>query len=334
MSERILVLYTGGTIGMERSEQGYRPSACFGRVLGKHLDALSGLPNYDFIELAPLIDSANLLPTHWVNMAQELKTHWNDYRGFVVVHGTDTLAWTASALSFMLAGADRPVILTGAQIPLLEPRSDALANLSTAMILANSTAYAGVHVFFGNTLLQGNRSTKSSSIAFQAFSSPNAAPLAEVGITLPLLPQVNEFESACDFLIPNLEAQAVAVLTLYPGLAAAQIEALIEPPHVRGLVLCSYGAGNLPDANTELLQALERAIRRGIVVVNTTQCAHGPVIQGAYATSSALERIGVISASDMTLEAAFAKLHILLGLYKDSKVVSEKFAVNWCGEMT
>ncbi|AYR21325.1 asparaginase [Alcaligenes faecalis] len=334
MNRRILVLHTGGTIGMERSSQGYRPMAQFGTTLRQHLATLSGLPDYDFIELAPLIDSANLLPSHWLKIARELRTHWNRYEGFVILHGTDTLAWTASALSFLFQGADRPIILTGSQIPLLEPRSDAPANLGTALMLASSPASRGVTIFFGGTLLQGNRSTKSSSTDFQAFSSPNVPALARAGIHLPSQPPAPEAVPAHNAIIDTLDAHAVMVLTVYPGLSATQINALTETPSLRGLVLCSYGAGNLPDTDPALLEALARIVKRGIVVVNRTQCAHGPVVHGTYATSSTLERIGIVSASDMTLEAAFAKLHILLALHRDPQQVREQFRIALCGEMS
>lgn len=334
MNGRILVLHTGGTIGMERSPQGYRPMAQFSAILRQHLAALSGLPQYDLIELAPPIDSANLLPSHWLKIARELRTHWNKYDGFVIVHGTDTLAWTASALSFMFQAADRPIILTGSQIPLLEPRSDALANLGTALILANAPTRCGVTIFFGGTLLQGNRSTKSSSTDFQAFSSPNVPPLARAGISLPPPLPAPPTKPAPHIHIDTFDDHAVAVLTVYPGLSATQIDALTEAPALRGLVLCSYGAGNLPDADPSLLQALARAVKNGIVVVNRTQCAHGSVVHGTYATSSMLERIGLVSASDMTLEAAFAKLHILLALHRDPQQVREQFRIPLCGEMS
>ncbi|MCB4320635.1 asparaginase [Alcaligenes sp. 13f] len=334
MSGRILMLHTGGTIGMERSPQGYRPMTRFSAIVPQHMATLSGLPDYDLIELAPLIDSANLLPSHWARIARTLRTHWNQYDGFVILHGTDTLAWTASALSFMFQSADRPIILTGAQIPLLEPRSDALANLGTALILASSPANRGVTIFFGGVLLQGNRSTKSSSTDFQAFSSPNAAPLARAGISLPSQLPAPPTGPMPNTHIDTLDDHAVTVLTVYPGLCATQIEALTQAPALRGLILCSYGTGNLPDADPSLLQALARAVESGIVVVNRTQCAQGSVVHGTYATSSTLERIGIISASDMTLEAAFAKLHILLALHRDPQQVRVQFRIPLCGEMS
>lgn len=332
MSARVLVLHTGGTIGMERGTDGYRPMPGFGAVLRRHLEGVRGLPAFDLVELAQPIDSANLQPAQWTAIAAELVARWDDYRGFVVLHGTDTMAWTASALSFMLRGADRPVILTGAQIPLVEPRSDALANLQTALLLAGSLTCGEVGIFFGRRLLRGNRSTKFSSTALDAFAAPNAAALAEVGIDVRVHAQDPLPAGARDFQLPEFDPHAVAVLTVHPGLSARHVDVLTDDPALRGLVLCSYGAGNLPDATPGLLDALARAVARGVVVVNRTQCAHGPVVQGAYATAAALNRIGVVAAADMTLEAAFAKLHVLLATHSDPAVVRARFGTALCGE--
>lgn len=333
MKARVLVLHTGGTIGMARGPDGYHPMPGFGAVLRRQLEGVSGLPAFDLVELSQPIDSANLQPGHWKSIASELVTRWDDYRGFVVLHGTDTMAWTASALSFMLRGADRPVILTGAQIPLVEPRSDALTNVQAALALAAGLPVGEVCVFFGRRLLRGNRSTKVSSTALDAFDAPNAAPLAETGIDIALHPERLLPVTPRDFCLPDFDPRAVAVLTIYPGMAARVVDAVLDDPALRGLVLCSYGAGNIPDAEPGLLKALAHAVARGVVVVNRTQCATGPVLQGAYATGAALNRIGVVPAADMTLEAAFAKLHVLLAIHTDPDVVRARFATSLCGEM-
>ena len=334
MTARVLVLHTGGTIGMERGTDGYRPMPGFAAVLRRHLDGVPGLPAFELVELAQPIDSANLQPAHWTTIAAELVARWDDYRGFVVLHGTDTMAWTASALSFMLRGADRPVILTGAQIPLVEPRSDAPSNLQAALALAAGLPAGEVCVFFGRRLLRGNRSTKVSSTALDAFDSPNAAALAEVGIDIELHAGRLLPVTARDFCLPDFDPAAVAVLSIHPGMPARRVEAVLDDPGLRGLVLCSYGAGNLPDAEPGLLEALARAVARGVVVVNRTQCAHGPVVQGTYATGAALARIGVVGAADMSLEAAFAKLHVLLATHADPATVRARFATVLCGEMS
>jgi L-asparaginase len=272
----------------------------------------AAMPAFDVVELDELIDSANLQPAHWVAIANALIARWDDYAGFVVLHGTDTMAWTASALSFMLRGLDKPVILTGAQIPLVEPRSDAPDNLSTALTLAASYPIREVCVYFNRRLLRGNRSRKLRSTGFDAFDSPNWPHLADVGIQIMLHRDRLLPATARDFLVPAFDREAVAVLPVWPGMPARVVDALLDGPAVRGLIQRSYGVGNVPDADAALMDALARAVARGVVVLNTTQCVSGAVDQGAYATGAALNRIGVVPGADMTLEAAFAKLHFLI----------------------
>lgn len=336
MGGRVLVLHTGGTIGMEASPDGFRPMPGFGERLAGELPARAGgaVPAFDVVQLDALIDSANLQPEHWATIARALLDRWDDYAGFVVLHGTDTMAWTASALSFMLRGADKPVILTGAQIPLLAPRSDAVANLHTALLLAAEAAVREVCVFFDRQLLRGNRSRKLKSSAFDAFGSPNCPPLGVAGMDLVLHPERFLPARARQFIVPRFDPDAVAVLTIHPGVRARALDALLDSPAVRGLVLRSYGVGNVPDADQALMAGLARAVGRGVVVVNTTQCESGGVAQGAYATGAALNRIGVLSAGDMSLEAAFAKLHFLLATETDVETVKTLFGEPLCGEMS
>lgn len=336
----VLILHTGGTIGMEPSPDGYRPMAGFDSVLRDALAACAGpaLPSVDVIALPNPIDSANLHPALWASMADTLLRHWSDYDGFVVLHGTDTLAWSASALSFLLRGADKPVILTGAQIPMMMPRSDALANAEAAVLLAASPALHEVGLFFGTRLLRGNRSTKAATTAFAAFDSPNAPPLAEAGIDLTIYPDRLLPAPAAPFApdtcpSPSFDPEAVAVLTLHPGVSARMVDGLIGDGRTKGLILRSYGVGNAPDADLALMQALKRAVDRGTTVVNTTQCRHGQVVQGAYATGSALSRIGVLPGADLTLEAAFAKLHVLLASGKTGEDLRQTLRTPLCGEM-
>lgn len=286
--------------------------AGFGQLLGRQLRTTAAeLPAFDVVELDTLIDSANLRPAHWSAIATALLARWDDYAGFVVLHGTDTMAWSASALSFMLRGSDKPVIFTGAQIPLIEPRSDAPRNLQTALILAAHHPIREVCVYFDRRLLRGNRSSKLKSTAFDAFDSPNWPPLADVGIDIALHHEMLLPASSRDFVVPDFNAEAVAVLPVYPGISARTVDAVLDSPSVRALVLRTYGVGNAPDADQPLMDALARAVARGIVVVNTTQCAIGRVHQGSYATGASLAGIGVVAGADMTLEAAFAKLHFL-----------------------
>ncbi len=336
MASRVLILYAGGTIGMARAEDGFRPMTGFEDVLRRLLreQVAAGLPDFDVVALAEPIDSANLQPSHWSALARELVTRWQAYDGFVLLHGTDTMAYSASALSFMLRGADKPVIFTGAQIPLGEPDSDALANLLGALTLAGRQRIQEVCLYFGGRLLRGNRSTKLASEAFDAFDSPNYPHLADVGEDVALHADALLTPPRRAFVVPQLDAEAVAVLPVYPGISARIVDAIADSPRVRGLVLRSYGVGNAPDAQAAFIGSLGRAIERGVVVFNTTQCVRGRVIPGTYATGAALDRIGVLPGGDMTLEAAFAKLHFVLASSSNADVVRGALAESLCGEVS
>lgn len=334
MNKRILIIYTGGTIGMMPSDNGYVPMPGFHDQLMRQLDnrASGQLPAYELIEFDQLIDSANLTPDHWLQMAQALAARWNDYDGFVLLHGTDTLAYSASALSFMLNGINKPVILTGSQIPLAQLRNDALDNLVTAMLLAANPAISEVCICFNGRLLRGNRSVKVSSSGFDAFDSPSFPWLGRVGIDVELQPQLLLAPGTPAFRLAPFDADAVAVLQLYPGIGAHIAEAILAGSSIRALVLQTYGAGNPPDANKALMQVLENASKRGITLLNITQCARGGVSQGAYATGATLNRIGVISGRDLTLEAAFAKLQVLIASGLSGDTLHSALQEPLCGE--
>ena len=336
MTSKVLVLHTGGTIGMGPSPDGHRTITGFGEVLLQALEGgnTSGMPGFEFVELDALIDSANLQPHNWVDIANALITRWDDYAGCVILHGTDTMAWTASALSFMLKGTDKPVILTGSQIPLIEPRSDGLDNVRTAIMLAAEDSLHEVCIYFDRLLMRGNRSRKLRSNAFNAFDSPNYPYLANIGIRVKLYTE--RWLAPCDrdFQVPTFEPDAVAVLPIYPGISAQVAAAVLQSPARRGLILESYGVGNIADANAELMEVLSDAVKRGIVVVNTSQCPTGAVEQGTYATGAALNRMGVVPVGDMTPEATFAKLHYLLGTHTSPDELRALLRQSLCGEMS
>lgn len=271
MSRKLLVVYTGGTIGMVTSGQGYVPGPDFRGRLQRHLN----LPGLEVVELDRLIDSANLAPSDWAGIARVLAGHWDSYDGFVVLHGTDTMAYTASALSYMLRGCDKPVILTGAQIPLDQNRSDAPENVTTALAMAAMPHFQGVCICFRNRLLRGNRARKISTNGLDAFDSPNAPWLGEAGIDIRLRDELRLPSGHPDFLIPEFDNRAVAALTLYPGIPAELVQATVGLPGLQGLILHSYGAGNPPDANPALIQALEHGVNQGITILNITQCLQG-----------------------------------------------------------
>lgn len=336
MSARILILYTGGTVGMMPSEEGYVPMPGLQQRLQKYLgdECAAQLPEYDLVEFAHLIDSANLEPSDWTRIAQELAHNWRDYDGFVVLHGTDTMAYTASALSFMLRGIDKPVILTGSQIPLGQLRNDALDNLIGALLLAANRQIAEVCLYFNGRLLRGNRARKVRSAGFDAFDSPNYPWLAQVGIEIDVNAGLLLPPGKPDFQIPVFDPEAVVVLSIYPGFPARLIDAALDAPNVRGLILHTYGVGNPPDANNGLIAALSRASERGIAILNLTQCHQGAVSQGAYATGATLNRLGVIPGHDLTPEAAFAKLHLLLATGVQGEALHQALTQPLCGECT
>ncbi|MFN3580014.1 MAG: asparaginase domain-containing protein [Pseudomonas sp.] len=335
MKGRVLILYCGGTIGMLPSANGYVPMPGFAERLHAHWDdSTDALPGYDLVELDRLIDSANLLPTDWARIAQGLVEHWHSYDGFVLLHGTDTMAYTASALSFLLHGCDKPVILTGSQIPLAEPRTDALDNLATSLILAASGRIHEVCVYFRGRLLRGNRARKVRSTGLDAFDSPNAPWLGEVGINMHLRDDLLLPPGQPDFRIPSFDAGRVAVLSVYPGMPASLLDAVLASPGLEALVLATYGVGNPPDADCALMASLERAVQHGVSVLNISQCHQGQVSQGAYATGATLNRIGVIPGNDLTPEAAFAKVHVLLAQGYRGQQLTRLLTQSLCGEQS
>ncbi|MBL1269324.1 MAG: asparaginase [Halomonas sp.] len=313
---RVLMLYTGGTIGMQPSPHGYIPCAGLAERLAAHLalDDLYRLPAFDVIEMQPLIDSAELMPEAWNRLVAQLEIHWQHYDAFVVLHGTDTMAYSAAALSFMLGALNKPVIFTGSQIPLGEPRSDALNSVVSALqLVAHPATPCEVSLAFHDRLLRGNRARKVRTQGLDAFDSPNFPWLAELGIGISF-PQPSALLSGIPNFAPiEVDDEAVAVLPLHPGMSLRRAKALLADKTLKGLALYSYGVGNPLSFEGELLNALKVANERGVALLNVTQCAQGEVVQGAYASGAALNQAGVIAGSDITLEAAIAKLTVLIG---------------------
>lgn len=332
-SDRVLIVHTGGTIGMLPTEQGLAPAAGFEQLLRQRLaDRLDTLPAFDLVELDPLIDSAELSPTQWASIAQPIIERYDQYAGFIILHGTDTLAYTASALSFMLRGLAKPVILTGSQIPLAERRSDADSNLLGALELATRDEINQVCIYFNGRLLRGNRSVKVDASALAAFDSPNLAALGEVGIGVSLRSDLMLAPGTPAFSSPEFDPAAVAVIRIFPGISATLLQAVLSQPGLNGVILQSYGVGNAPTSDAALMETLESAIARGTTILNLTQCSRGAVASDTYATGAALSRIGVIPGADLTLEAAFAKLHWLLAQNFSPDEVAAKLRQSLCGE--
>ncbi len=332
--KHIYIAYTGGTIGMKKSDHGYIPVAGFMETQLKSMPEFhrDEMPLFTFNEYTPLIDSSDMTPMDWQRIADDIKANYEQYDGFVILHGTDTMAYTASALSFMLENLNKPVIITGSQIPLVELRSDGQSNLLNALHLAANYPINEVTLFFNNQLLRGNRSTKAHADGFNAFLSPNFPPLIEAGINI----QLNNIElnkkPQGPFTVHPITPQPIGVITMYPGISFEVIRNTLLQP-VNAMILLTFGVGNAPQ-NPELLDQLKEATRRGVIVMNLTQCLSGKVNMGGYATGCALADAGVLSGYDMTPEAALAKLHYLLSQDLPTEEIRNLMQQDLRGELT
>lgn len=334
-TKRIYVAYTGGTIGMQKSDHGYIPVPGFLSETVRQMPEFyrPEMPQFDIHEYHPVIDSSDMTPAHWLTIARDIEANYHKYDGFVVLHGTDTMAYTASALSFMLENLTKPVIVTGSQIPLAQLRSDGQVNLLNSLYLAAYYPIAEVALYFNNQLFRGNRATKADADGFNAFASPNFPPLLQAGIHIELKAgQLCELTQHAPLQVAHITPQPVSVVTLYPGISADVIQNMAAAP-VKALIIKSYGVGNAPQ-NPALLKALTDAAQRGTIIVNCTQCFKGKVNMGGYATGHALQQCGVSSGFDMTLEAALTKLHYLLSKGLSAEQVRQQVMQNLRGELT
>ena len=336
MRKRVYIAYTGGTIGMQKTMEGYIPVAGHLQKLMSRLEELESdtMPIYDIREYEPLLDSSNMTPADWLKIADDIADHYDRYDGFVVLHGTDTMAYTASVLPFILQDLQKPVILTGAQIPLCEVRNDARKNLITAMLIAADFAIPEVCLCFGSRLLRGNRTTKVDADGFDAFDSPNFPALGSVGVEIKINWELVMPPSKIQrpLAVNPMRESPVAVLRLFPGISADIVANVLKPP-TKGLVLQTFGIGNGPE-DPGLVSALKTAADRDVVIVNCTQCLKGKVNMDNYATGSALAEAGVISGLDMTVEAALAKMTYLFSRGLPPQIVKEKMQLNMRGELS
>ncbi|MGZ3862566.1 MAG: asparaginase [Bacteroidia bacterium] len=337
---KILLIYTGGTIGMMQDAKTGSLRPFNFRALTKQVPELSRFKlTLHSISFKHPIDSSNMHPRVWEELATIIEKNYNKYDGFVILHGSDTMSYTASALSFMLENLKKPVILTGSQLPIGIIRTDGKENLITAIEIAAAKNKQGkplvpeVAIYFEYELFRGNRTFKYNSEHFDAFQSPNYPPLAEAGVSLTY--NLNAIAKPVNKKLKvhkNLDNDIV-VLNLFPGISKKITQAILNIRGVKAIVLHSFGAGNAP-TDDWFISLLSHAIHKGIVIYNVTQCPEGRVIQGKYETSSQLQKIGVISGEDITLEAAVTKLMFLLGQGLPLKKVKTLLSKNLRGELS
>lgn len=336
----VLLIFTGGTISMsEDPATGALKPVDFDKLQELMPELKQTGIRIKSMPFLPLIDSSDVHPVIWEKIALFIEENYDDYDGFVVLHGTDTMAYTASALSFMLENLTKPVIFTGAQLPIGMMRSDAKENLLTSIEIAaakeNGTAIVPeVCIFFEDTLFRGNRTTKKNAEHFNAFNSYNYPSLAKAGV------HIKYFRTYIHYPEPDARLRLrlgtdpnIAVLKLFPGISESVVRSVLEIKGIKAVVLESFGAGNAP-RHQWLFDALKRAIDRGVIIVNKSQCSTGSVEMGRYETSLNLLNAGVISAYDCTTEALVTKLMCLLGEYNSVEEVKHWLGVSICGEMT
>ncbi|MGV6844923.1 MAG: asparaginase [Lutibacter sp.] len=325
----ILLIYTGGTIGMFKDyKTGALKNFNFNKLL-KHIPEINQLNcKVSSVSFENPIDSSNMNPTEWIKIVEIIEENYQKFDGFVVLHGSDTMAYTASAISFMFENLTKPIIFTGSQLPIGDLRTDAKENLITSIEIAaaqenNEPVLNEVGLYFEYKLYRANRTTKINAEYFEAFSSPNLMPLAISGVHLKFnkqlllkKPEVQEIK-----IRKNLNSHIV-VLKIFPGISEYVVKNILAIPKLQGIILETYGSGNAL-TNDWFIKALKQAIQNSIPIVNVTQCASGSVIMGQYETSVELKEIGVISGNDITTESAIAKMMYLLG----EKCTQDEFKV-------
>jgi L-asparaginase len=324
---KVMIIYTGGTFGMAHDGHGVLVPFDFALIL-EHLPTLRNLSlELTVISFNNPIDSSDIQPAHWQTIAKIIYENYSAHDGFVVLHGTDTMAFTASALSFMLSGLAKPVILTGAQLPISEPRSDARENLITSLEIAaakkdGQALVPEVCIYFGDELLRGNRSKKTESMHFDAFQSENYPPLAKAGVKIEYNEAAIQRRENGELILLDKLDPSMAILKLFPGITRETVSAVVGIPGLKAMVLETYGSGNAP-TTPWFIGLIKESIVKGLIVLNISQCPGGMVVQGKYETSKILQEIGVLSGGDMTTEAALTKLMVLIGEYGAEKAKLE-----------
>ena len=337
--KKLLLLYTGGTIGMVQDQKGILVPFDFNNIT-ENVPELSRL-DYQVVVISfdPILDSSNMNMDTWIEMASIIEKNYHDYDGFVNLHGSDTMAYTASALSFMLENLAKPVILTGSQLPIGEIRTDAKENLITALEIAAAKDEQGqaivneVCIYFDYKLFRGNRSKKTEANKFEAFSSPNFPILAEAGVHINFNSEVLMPRSEAAFVVHKKLKNPISLLKIFPGISPAYVQAVISAEGVKAIILEGFGAGNTC-TDAWFVASLQQAVASGILILEITQCMGGNVEIGRYETSKHLANMGVVGGLDLTFEAAITKLMFLFGQELSINDITRQLTQNLRVEIT